>query len=228
MLRPELDGPLPTIPYGSGDDLRVGDVVLAIGNPLGLGRTVTMGIVSGTGRSGLGVSVYENLIQTDAAINQGNSGGALVNTDGELIGINVAMIGQDRNAEGIGFAIPIETARDVLDQILTHGKVVRGWLGIEMWDGRMQPRIVAINGNRPGVIVTNIYPDQPGDLAGLEAGDYLTRFDDTPVTNVRDLYTTIAETPPGTEVELELWREGQRIVTTATLIQRPPQLAQSG
>ncbi len=228
VLRVTMEGPLPTIHYGRSSDLRVGDVVLAIGNPLGLGRTVTMGIVSGTGRSGLGVSVYENLIQTDAAINRGNSGGALVNARGDLVGINTATIGAENNADGIGFAIPIETAQDVLQQILANGEVVRVSLGIEMVDGRFSPRIVALAGNRPGVIVSEIHVNGPGHLAGLEPGDYLTRFGDTPVTNIQDLYRTIADTAPGTRVELELWREGQRIVTTATLIQRPPQLAQSG
>ena len=227
VLRVEMAG-LPTVPLAGNDVLRVGDVVLAIGNPFGLGKTVTMGIVSATGRADLKVSTYEDFIQTDAAINRGNSGGALVNSRGEIIGISTAMLEHETGAEGIGFAIPIDLALDVMRQILTNGRVVRGWLGVEMEDVRLAPRIAASVGDTPGVLISAIYPDGPADEAGLQPGDYLTHFNGEPVGPLRDLLRKIADASPGTTVDLRFLRDGRPQEAQSTLIQRPPRLFASG
>lgn len=205
--------------------LRVGDVVLAIGNPLGLGKTVTMGIVSATGRSDLNVSFYETLIQTDAAINQGNSGGALINPDGEIVGINTASTGA-ANVEGIGFAIPIETVREVANALINDGVVVRGWLGTILSDGVIQSRRQA--GGQPGVTVLGVYEGAPAQSAGIRAGDYITRIGGQTLGDLVSTYRLIADTTPGTEVAVEYWRGGERLETTVTLIQRPQLAQQSG
>ena len=227
ILNTGLEG-LVVAPFAEYGGLRVGDVVLAIGNPFGLGQTVTMGIVSATGRADLQVSMYEDFIQTDAAINRGNSGGALINARGEIVGINTAMLEHEGGAEGIGFAIPISLAMDVLKQVVEHGQVIRGWLGVEMEDPRMLPDIAAEVGNVSGLVITGIYPQGPADRVGLQPGDFLTHFDGEPVGKLRELLKEIAAAPPGSEHTVRVIREGQAVEETVTLIQRPPRLSGSG
>ncbi|HEX8778565.1 MAG TPA: trypsin-like peptidase domain-containing protein [Rhodanobacter sp.] len=199
---------------------RPGDVVLAIGNPLGLNQTVTMGIVSAVGRQLNGTSA-EDFIQTDAAINLGNSGGALVNAEGRLVGINTALIGKAANAEGIGFAIPAGTAKRVLDQIVATGHVVRGWLGA---DYTFVP--VAANSGLPaaarGALVTDVYPGSPAALAGIQPRDILLRIGNDDIRDPADLRRREAAIKPGTTVEISGLRNGSPFHTNATLTERPP------
>lgn len=205
--------PLPAISQANSDELRVGDVVLAIGNPFGVGQTVTQGIVSGTGRNRLGINTFENFIQTDAAINPGNSGGALVNSRGELLGINTAIFSKASGAEGISFAIPSNLVRSVLAQILMHGGVVRGWLGIEARDGRQ--------GQQNAVIVTRVLLESPAYRAGLQAGDLLLAIGERRVGDAREAVDVIAAMRPGDTTELTMSRQGR--VTRVPLVvgQRP-------
>lgn len=213
---------LPTAPAARADELRVGDVVLAIGNPFGLGKTVTMGIVSATGRADLATGPYEDFIQTDAAINQGNSGGALINALGQVVGINTAMLDHEDGAEGIGFAIPMETAMAVMRQIRTHGRVIRGWLGVVLRDPRLLPRRPGSISDEPGMVIAGVYPGGPAEEAGLFFGDYLTHFAGEPVTTRSALEARIAATPPATRVTLRVVRNGTGVLTEAELVQRPP------
>ena len=211
VLRIRLPG-LPGIELGRSDRLRVGEPVLAIGNPLGLGQTVTQGIVSATGRGRLGVSTFENFIQTDAAINFGNSGGALVNASGQLVGINTAVIARNAGIEGIGFAIPVDLVRGVVDAIVREGRVVRGWIGI-------RPRSLTPEESRQfgfpagSVIVTVVYRAEPADTGGVQPGDVITRVDGKPVNGAEDLLARIASLAPGETVTLTIRRgppfEGQ-------------------
>ncbi len=221
VLKVDSSQPLPTAVIADTSQLRVGEVALAIGNPFGLGKTVTQGIISATGRGELGVSDFADLIQTDAAINRGNSGGALINTKGELIGINTAILDR-RDAEGIGFAIPIETALDVMQQLIDTGFVQRGWLGVRWDDGRLHPRLVRQARGQPGHVIAEIMPDGPAHRAGLAIGDYVVGAAGQAVGRLRDLLQNEADTPPGGEITLEYWRDGALYQTTATVIQRPP------
>lgn len=211
-------GPLPTIDVAASPP-RVGDVVLAIGNPFGIGQTVTMGIVSALGRQ-LSLSAYEDFIQTDAPINSGNSGGALVNAHGQLVGINTAMLEHDTGAQGIGFAIPVRTAKHVLEQIVEHGRVARGWLGVDV--GNM---VVAADSGLPaaarGAIVADVYPGGPAARAGLQPGDVLLTLAGHPVIDAADLRTREAEAAPGSSVEVGGLRAGQPFHTQIVLAQRP-------
>ena len=211
---------LPSIHIADQQPLRAGDVVLAIGNPLGLNQTVTMGIVSAMGRQ-LNASSAEDFIQTDAAINLGNSGGALVNAEGRLVGINTALIGKAANAEGIGFAIPAGTAKRVLDQIVATGHVVRGWLGA---DYTFVP--VAADSGLPaaarGAQVADVYPGSPAALAGIQPRDILLRIGSDDIRDPADLRRREAAIKPGTTVELSGLRNGSPFHTTATLTERPP------
>ncbi|GAB3793426.1 S1C family serine protease [Dyella agri] len=199
---------------------RPGDVVLAIGNPLGLNQTVTMGIVSAVGRQ-LNTSSAEDFIQTDAAINLGNSGGALVNAEGRLVGINTALIGKAANAEGIGFAIPAGTAKRVLDQIVATGHVVRGWLGA---DYTFVP--VAANSGLPaaarGAQVSDVYPGSPAALAGIQPRDILLRIGDNDIRDPADLRRRESTIKPGAKVAISGLRNGSPFHTEATLTERPP------
>jgi len=211
-------GKLPSIKTDS-DLPRVGDVVLAIGNPFGIGQTVTMGIVSAIGRQ-LSLSPYEDFIQTDAAINSGNSGGALVNARGQLVGINTAMLERGVGAEGIGFAIPVRTAKMVLEQIVEHGSVVRGWLGADY-----AGVTVAANSGLPaaarGATVTDVYPGGPAAKAGLQPGDVLLQMDKQPVIDPADLRNREAELKPGTTVQVSGLRDGTPFHTDVVLAKRP-------
>jgi serine protease DegS len=213
---------LPTIVFGRADELRVGDVVLAIGNPFGVGQTVTQGIVSATGRQQLGISTYENFIQTDAAINPGNSGGALINTQGQLAGINTAIVSRSGGSQGIGFAIPANLAKEVMEQILKQGRVIRGWLGINAQD--VTPNLAesfGIHGHQ-GAIVSGVYPGSAADHAGLRPGDVLMRVDDKTVTDALSAMNITASLAPGSQVDLGVIRQGNPITLHVTIGERPP------
>jgi serine protease DegS len=216
VLRIDLDN-LPVLPLAARDKLRVGDVVLAIGNPYGVGQTVTLGIVSATGRNQLGISVYEDFIQTDAAINPGNSGGALINAHGELIGINTAIYSRSGGSQGIGFAIPVHLATGVMKQIIEHGYVERGWLGIEAQD--LTPALAESFGlsDTKGMLVAGVLRDGPADKASIQPGDVVVKINGERVENARIAMTLIAEAGPGEELLIEGVREGEpfrgRVVT---------------
>ncbi len=212
---------LPTVTLADSDKLRVGDVVFAIGNPLDVGQTVTMGIVSATGRRNLGlldnVSGYENFIQTDAAINMGNSGGALIDAKGRLIGINSAIMSMTRGNIGIGFAIPINLASSIMQSLIETGTVTRGFMGVGVQE--LTPDLAEgfnLKGVR-GVIVTNLTPDGPAAKAGLKLEDVITSIDGRPVESFQDLRLLIAQTPPGTKVKVTYLRNGKSADTVVTL-----------
>ena len=222
----KVDGSdLPAMSLEEGQRAQVGDIVLAIGNPFGLNQTVTQGIVSGLGRNQLNLSTYEDFIQTDAAINEGNSGGALINAKGELIGINTFVLGRMAGAEGIGFAIPLETARNVLQEIVEKGMVVRGWIGAEYGDAPVLPGGLA-PGTTRGVALTYVYPGGPADAAGLRPGDVLTRFNGSDLADRLDLREREAALAPGSRIEIEGFRAGLPIRGELVLVQRP--LSRSG
>lgn len=212
---------LPVITLGHSKTLRVGDVVLAIGNPFGVGQTVTSGIVSALGRNSLGINTFENFIQTDAAINPGNSGGALINANGDLIGINTAIFSESGGSMGIGFAIPVSLARDVMTQIIEHGRVIRGWLGVKIQD--ISPDL-ATSFKLPstdGAIITNIILNGPADKAGLDRGDVITGIAGHKVHDVREVLDLISKHKPGDQIDLSIIRNGKPITKQATVIERP-------
>jgi serine protease DegS len=212
---------LPAITLGQSDSIQVGDVVLAIGNPFGVGQTVTMGIISATGRDRLGLSTFENFIQTDAAINPGNSGGALVNAFGHIIGINTAIFTRSGGSQGIGFAIPINYAKDVTEQIIKHGHVIRGWLGIEIQG--ITPALAESFGlsDTKGVIVAGVLRDGPADKAGLKPGDIISKINNEAIRDGKQALNAIAKAKPGTNIELDILRQGKTLSMEATTAQRP-------
>jgi Do/DeqQ family serine protease len=220
ILRINLDR-LPVIALGNSDTAQVGDRVLAIGNPFGVGQTVTSGIVSALGRNQLGINTFENFIQTDAAINPGNSGGALVDVNGNLIGINTAIYSRSGGNMGIGFAIPVSTARQVLEGIVRDGQVVRGWVGIEPTE--LTPELAETFGLKQteGVIVTGVLQNGPAANAGLRPGDLLLKVAGQPVKNVGELLTQIASLAPGKIAKLEVVRRNQSLTLDVTPAQRP-------
>ena len=221
LLRVELPN-LPRIRIGRSDQLRVGDVVLAIGNPFSIGQTVTQGIVSGTGRGQLGLSQFENFIQTDAAINVGNSGGALVNARGELIGINTAFFSRRLDSEGIGFAIPVNLVRGVMQDLQAHGRVIRGWLGVGTQTlTPAQARMLGLP-EPYGIILTTVQPGSPADEAGLRPNDVITHVNDEPVMVWQDALRSIAAMRPGTTVVLSGSRQGQPFRIEAEVAERAP------
>ena len=221
LLKVDL-GTLQAIPLGRSDQVRIGDVVLAIGNPYGLTKTVTQGIVSATGRGLLGLMTFENFIQTDAAINEGNSGGALINTRGELVGINTAVLAQDLTTEGISFAIPVDLVRGVVDEIKAHGRVIRGYVGLEPDElSRAEAKALGIDTNA-GIILTGIVAAGPADTAGLLRGDVILAINDELVRTRQQALLIVAALEPGDEVELIGWRDGQRFSTTLIATERPP------
>jgi serine protease DegS len=212
---------LPAISIARSSSLRVGDVVLAIGNPFGVGQTVTQGIVSATGRSQLGINTFENFIQTDAAINPGNSGGALINAYGDLIGINTAIFSKNGGSMGIGFAIPADLARGVMQQIVESGYVSRGWLGIAGQDVTPELAEAYALFEKQGVMISGLLENGPADKAGLQPGDIITRIDDQPLTSSFEILNIIASKRPGTRVSIKAKRGRQDMDLVATVEQRP-------
>ena len=222
VLKVDL-GNLTAIPLGRSDQLRIGDVVLAIGNPYGLSKTVTQGIVSATGRGLLGLNTFENFIQTDAAINEGNSGGALINTLGELVGINTAVLAQDTGTEGISFAIPVNLVRGVVDEIKRQGRVIRGWVDLEPDElTRAEANALGID-EGAGIILTKVIENGPAAQAGLLPGDVVLAINGEPVRSRQQALLIVAALEPGNRVELETWRNGQRFTSTLAVAERPPE-----
>ncbi|MDA8445475.1 S1C family serine protease [Paracidovorax valerianellae] len=226
ILKVQLDK-LPVIVLGNSDQLAVGDHVLAIGNPFGVGQTVTSGIVSALGRSQLGINTFENFIQTDAAINPGNSGGALVDVNGNLMGINTAIYSRSGGSMGIGFAIPVSTAKLVLDGIVKDGQVTRGWIGVE--PNELSPELAQTFGVKAseGVIITGVLQDGPAARAGMRPGDVIVQVEDKPTASVSALLTAVASLKPGTPATFQLQRGDSRVELEVVPGTRPrPQRAQ--
>jgi Do/DeqQ family serine protease len=201
--------------------VRVGDVVLAIGNPLNVGQTVTMGIVSATGRNRIGLNTFENFIQTDAAINPGNSGGALINARGELIGINTAIFSQTVGAQGIGFAIPISLALGIMQQIIDFGKVTRGWLGVEGTEITARSAMATGNPGIKGALIVGVFINSPADMAGIRAGDIVVAVNDDPVLGIRDLLDQITLHKPDEQIEVTIYRGPEKLTLGMQVTQRP-------
>jgi len=217
---------LPTLPLGDSTTLHVGDLVFAIGDPFGIGETATMGIVSATGRGGLGIENYEDFIQTDASINPGNSGGAMIDLHGNLVGINTAILtGGGGGNQGVGFAIPISLAKNVMDQIMTHGKVVRGYLGVYIQD--VTPEMARAFGleQAGGALVGDVSPNTPAARAGLKKGDVILKLNGEPVDSRNQLTLRVSQTQPGTPVNLTIWRDGKAQDTKITLGELPEKSA---
>ncbi|HEY0060797.1 MAG TPA: Do family serine endopeptidase [Telluria sp.] len=212
---------LPVIVLGHAEDARVGDVVLAIGNPFGVGQTVTMGIISALGRNNLHINHFENFIQTDAAINFGNSGGALIDSGGNLLGINSAIYSQSGGSVGIGFAIPVSTAKTVLDGIIKHGQVVRGWIGIESQD--ITPELAESFGldKDSGTIIAGVVRNGPADKAGIKPGDILLTVAGKPVSNTSDMLNLIAQLAPGQKATMTVMRNHREAAIDVDVAKRP-------
>jgi Do/DeqQ family serine protease len=220
VLKLELPD-LPVVALGDATGLQVGDIVLAIGNPFNVGQTVTAGIVSALGRTRLGLSVYENFIQTDAAINPGNSGGALVDVNGHLVGINTAIFSRDGGSLGIGFAIPVDTARQVLEALVRDGEVARGWLGVEQRE--LTPEFIE-SFKLPvsqGALITGVLQGGPASRGGLKPGDVVTRIGDSPVLNPTQLLSAVAALKPKSTATITVQRGGQTLNLPITVGQRP-------
>jgi serine protease DegQ len=212
---------LPAITLGHSEQARVGDVVLAIGNPFGVGQTVTMGIVSALGRNHLGINAFENFIQTDAAINPGNSGGALIDTNGNLIGVNSAIYSRSGGSLGIGFAIPVSTAKTVMESIIKSGHVVRGWIGVEPQD--ITPELAESFGltQKSGAIIAGVLRNGPADRAGMKPGDILIAVEDRPVTDTTEMLNLIAQLPPGSPAKMTVMRKNLQTIVNITVGKRP-------
>jgi serine protease DegQ len=216
------------ITLGKMESVQVGDVVLAIGNPFGVGQTVTSGIVSALGRNQLGINTFENFIQTDAAINPGNSGGALVDTKGNLIGINTAIYSRSGGNMGIGFAIPVNTAKQVMESILTNGSVTRGWIGVEPQNlSKELAESLNLAKDTTGVLISGVLEGGPADKAGMKAGDVLTQVNGQALNDVAALLNRIAQTNPGDEVKVTLLRKGKELSIRIQVGKRPKSKAKS-
>jgi len=220
LLRIDLPD-LPSIRLGRSDALAVGDIVLAIGNPIGLSQTVTQGIVSATGRAQLGLATYENFIQTDAPINVGNSGGALINNRGELVGINTAVIAKTLGVEGIGFAIPVNLVRGVINEINTRGRVVRGWIGIAT-DTVDEARAKSLGLPAAGVVIVRMTSNSPAQRAGLRPGDLILSIDGKAPKDAREVLLRIADTTPGEPLKIE-WQRGAEKGDAQVIVDEAPQ-----
>lgn len=220
VVKIDLDK-LPTMVLGNSDNLQVGDQVLAIGNPFGVGQTVTSGIVSALGRNQLGINTFENFIQTDAAINPGNSGGALVDTNGHLLGINTAIYSRSGGSMGIGFAIPVTTAKQVLDGIVKDGQVTRGWIGVEPND--LSPELAETFEvkTKEGVIITGVLQNGPAAQAGVRPGDVILSIADRPIADVTQLLSVVASLKPGTSAAFTIERKNQKVQLNVTPGVRP-------
>ncbi|OZY42046.1 2-alkenal reductase [Pseudomonas fragi] len=214
---------LPAITIGRSDTLRIGDIALAIGNPFGVGQTTTMGIISATGRNQLGLNNYEDFIQTDAAINPGNSGGALVDANGNLTGINTAIFSKSGGSQGIGFAIPINLAMEVMKSIIEHGQVIRGWLGIEVQPLTQELAESFGLSGRPGIVVAGIFRDGPAQKAGLQLGDVILSIDGEPANDGRRSMNQVARIKPSDKITIQVMRNGKELKLTAEVGLRPPQ-----
>ena len=220
VLKIDLDR-LPAIGFGNAETLQVGDVVLAIGNPFNVGQTVTSGIVSALGRNQLGINTFENFIQTDAAINPGNSGGALVDVNGNLVGINTAIFSRSGGSLGIGFAIPVTTARQVMDSLIRDGVVTRGWIGVEPRD--LTPEF-AENFRLPvthGVLITGVLRNGPAAQGGIKPGDVVTKVAEAPVANTAQLLSAVAALKPRSQAVIGVQRGDKALQVTVTVAQRP-------
>ncbi|QLF92388.1 trypsin-like peptidase domain-containing protein [Pseudomonas sp. ABC1] len=220
VLKIDLDN-LPAISLGQSDNIHIGDVTLAIGNPFGVGQTVTMGIISATGRNQLGLNTYEDFIQTDAAINRGNSGGALVDANGNLIGINTAIISESGGSQGIGFAIPTKLALEVMKSIIAHGQVIRGWLGVEVKPIPAEMVEHYHKAGYNGILVTDTYRDGPADQAGLRRGDLILSIDGAPAADGRSSMNQVARVRPGEHIDIRILRNGKLLTLQAAVGQRP-------
>ncbi|MGC8702672.1 MAG: S1C family serine protease [Thiomonas sp.] len=226
VLRIQLDA-LPVITFGNDATARVGDVVLAIGYPFGVGQTVTQGIISALGRTQLGINTFENFIQTDAAINPGNSGGALVDANGNLIGINTAIFSRSGGSLGIGFAVPVSTARNVMQQLITTGQVVRGWIGVEPQDVTDQ-LARSLNLPRPeGVVIIGVLRQGPADQAGVKPGDVVLDVAGKPVENTGQLLNAVAALKPGSQTAMQVLRDGKPQTVVVRIGTRPQNLSQA-
>ena len=219
---------LSTVPLADSDQLEVGEFVLAVGSPFGLTQSVTMGIVSAVGRASMGIAEYEDFIQTDAAINPGNSGGALVNIRGELVGINTAIFSQSGGNMGIGFAVPSNLARSIMDQLVKGGKVVRGWLGVAIQE--LTPELAAQFGltDTKGVLVSDVMDDSPAKKAGFERADVITDYDGKAMDSPTHLRNAVAQTPIGRKVPVKLIRDKKHKTIDVTIVEQPKSLGQSG
>ncbi len=212
---------LPAITLGRLENTKVGDVVLAIGNPFGVGQTVTMGIVSALGRNHLGINTFENFIQTDAAINPGNSGGALVDSAGNLLGINTAIYSRSGGSMGIGFAIPVTTVKNVMEAIIKNGQVVRGWIGVEPQD--ITPELANSFGlaKTSGTIIAGVLKGGPADKAGIKPGDILISVDEKSVTDTTSMLNLVAQLTPGEKTKLTILRKSRESMIEVTVGKRP-------
>ena len=218
---------LPTISLADSDQLEVGEFVLAVGSPFGLTQSVTMGIVSAVGRASMGIAEYEDFIQTDAAINPGNSGGALVNVRGELVGINTAIFSQSGGNMGIGFAVPTNLARTIMDQLVKTGKVVRGWLGVAIQE--LTPELAAQFGlaDTKGVLASDVMDDSPAKKAGFERADVITEYDGKPMDSPTHLRNAVAQTPIGKNVTVKLIRDKKAKQLDITIVEQPKSFGQA-
>ncbi|KQW90240.1 2-alkenal reductase [Massilia sp. Root418] len=220
VIKVDLDK-LPVIVLGHAEQAKVGDVVLAIGNPFGVGQTVTMGIISALGRNNLHINNFENFIQTDAAINFGNSGGALIDTSGNLLGINSAIYSQTGGSVGIGFAIPVSTAKNVMDAIITSGHVVRGWIGVESQE--ITPELADSFGLKvqSGAIIAGVVRNGPADQGGMKPGDILLSVEGKTVNDTNDMLNLIAQLPPGEKATMRVLRKSRETDLAITVGKRP-------
>ena len=221
MLRIELDK-LPTVAFGDVEHLQVGDVVLAIGNPFGVGQTVTSGIVSALGRNTLGINTFENFIQTDAAINPGNSGGALVDVAGNLLGINTAIFSRTGGSLGIGFAIPVSTARQVMESLIRDGRVTRGWIGVEPRDLTPEMAKTLDLPVKQGVLIAGLVENGPASEGGIRLGDVVVKVAEAQVNNTPQLLNAVAALKPRQTATLTVQRGNKRLDVPVTVGQRPP------
>jgi S1-C subfamily serine protease len=224
LVRFEPGHELRVAALGDSDALKVGEWAIAIGNPFGLDQTVTVGVISATGRSDVGVATYENFIQTDASINPGNSGGPLINLKGQVIGINTAIVAA---GQGIGFAIPVNMVKRVVDQLVEKGKVVRGWLGVALQPlSKELVQTLGLSGT-DGALVASTIPGSPAAKAGLLQGDVILSYEKTVVEDFHQLQRLVAETPVGKPVTLEVWRKKQKVTVTATVAEIPEDRSRS-
>jgi serine protease Do len=218
---------LPTIPWGDSDKLEVGEYILAIGNPFGLNQTVTQGIVSAVGRANVGIADYEDFIQTDAAINPGNSGGALVNVRGQLVGINTAIFSRSGGYMGIGFAVPSNMSRAVMDSLIKSGKVVRGWLGVSIQEVTADlAKQFGIKQSK-GALVSEVLPDSPAAAAGIQSGDVITTFNGKTVDGPSILRNIVAQTPVGVKVKVVVLRDKKPVTIDVKIAEQPRDLMQA-